>query len=99
MARISVPFERVPCEDVSLDGSRLRALYPEPEVNSHASQEDRMKRALALSISAMVMLPASEAFGQLLVARDGPVVYGHHHLNTANLDAQKKFFIDTLGGK
>ena len=26
------------------------------------------------------------------------MVYGHHHLNTTNLDAQKKFFVDTLGG-
>ena len=25
-------------------------------------------------------------------------MYGHHHLNTANLDAQKKFFVDTIGG-
>ncbi len=26
------------------------------------------------------------------------MVYGHHHLNTTNMDAQKKFFVDTLGG-
>ncbi len=39
------------------------------------------------------------AFGQLTAAKDGPIVYGHHHLNTANLDAQKKFFVDTLGGR
>src|SRR5207249_6488180 len=30
--------------------------------------------------------------------KEGPVVYGHHHLNTTNMDAQKKFFVDTLGG-
>jgi catechol 2,3-dioxygenase-like lactoylglutathione lyase family enzyme len=41
---------------------------------------------------------ASPASAQLLVARDGPVVYGHHHLNTTNMDAQKKFFVDSLGG-
>jgi catechol 2,3-dioxygenase-like lactoylglutathione lyase family enzyme len=42
--------------------------------------------------------PASPASAQLLSAKDGPVVYGHHHLNTTNVDAQKKFFVDTLGG-
>src|SRR5215510_6938049 len=36
---------------------------------------------------------------QILVSKQGPVVYGHHHLNTTNMDAQKKFFIETLGGK
>jgi catechol 2,3-dioxygenase-like lactoylglutathione lyase family enzyme len=43
----------------------------------------------------MVVPPAS---AQLLVAKDGPIVYGHHHLNTTNMDAQKRFFVDTLGG-
>jgi catechol 2,3-dioxygenase-like lactoylglutathione lyase family enzyme len=41
---------------------------------------------------------ASPAWAQLLVAKDGPIVYGHHHLNTTNMAAQKKFFVDTLGG-
>jgi predicted enzyme related to lactoylglutathione lyase len=35
---------------------------------------------------------------QLIVAKDGPIVYGHHHLNTTSVEAQKKFFVDTLGG-
>lgn len=26
------------------------------------------------------------------------MVYGHHHVNTTNMEAQKKFFVDTLGG-
>ncbi|MGD0135451.1 MAG: VOC family protein [Bryobacteraceae bacterium] len=38
------------------------------------------------------------ADAQILVAGDGPVVYGHHHLNTTNMGAQKKFYADTLGG-
>jgi catechol 2,3-dioxygenase-like lactoylglutathione lyase family enzyme len=33
------------------------------------------------------------------IAVDGPVVYGHHHFNTTDLAAQKRFFADTLGGK
>ena len=50
---------------------------------------------LLLSISLVVVL-ASRASAQLASA--GPVVYGHHHLNTTNMEAQKKFFVDTLGG-
>ena len=58
-----------------------------------------MKRTLALLVSALLVLPASKAFAQLTAAKDGPIVYGHHHLNTTNMAAQKKFFVDTLGGK
>jgi catechol 2,3-dioxygenase-like lactoylglutathione lyase family enzyme len=47
-------------------------------------------------LSLVATVPTASA--QLLVARDGPVVYGHHHLNTTNMDAQKKFFVETLGG-
>jgi len=39
-----------------------------------------------------------EARAQLLAAKDGPVVYGHHHINTANVDEQKRFFVSALGG-
>ncbi len=35
---------------------------------------------------------------QLTAAKDGPIVYGHHHVNTTNIAAQKKFFVDALGG-
>ena len=42
---------------------------------------------------------ASPASAQLLAAKDGPVVYGHHHLNVTSIEAQKKFWIDTLGGR
>jgi predicted enzyme related to lactoylglutathione lyase len=56
-----------------------------------------MKRSRALLVSALLVLPASTASAQLTAA--GPIVYGHHHLNTTNLAAHKKFFVDTLGGK
>jgi catechol 2,3-dioxygenase-like lactoylglutathione lyase family enzyme len=52
----------------------------------------------ALVLTAMALAIASQASAQLLSAKDGPIVYGHHHLNTTNMDAQKKFFVDTLGG-
>jgi catechol 2,3-dioxygenase-like lactoylglutathione lyase family enzyme len=48
----------------------------------------------ALLIASLVLAPA-RAFAQLA---DGPVVYGHHHLNVTSIDAHKKFWADTLGG-
>ena len=58
-----------------------------------------MKPTLALLCSAwLVACVASTASAQLVAAKDGPIVYGHHHLNTTNVDAQKKFFVETLGG-
>ena len=41
----------------------------------------------------------AEISAQLLSSKDGPVVYGHHHLYVSNLQDDKKFFIDALGGK
>ena len=26
-------------------------------------------------------------------------MYGHHHLNVTSVDAHRKFFVDTLGGR
>jgi catechol 2,3-dioxygenase-like lactoylglutathione lyase family enzyme len=53
-------------------------------------------------VSALLVLSlttvAPKASAQLLLAKDAPIVYGHHHLNTTNMDAQKKFFVDALGG-
>jgi catechol 2,3-dioxygenase-like lactoylglutathione lyase family enzyme len=51
-----------------------------------------------LVFTLLVFAPASKASAQLVAAKDGPIVYGHHHLNTTNMDAQRKFFVDTLGG-
>ncbi len=57
-----------------------------------------MKRLLnGIGLTILLLLPAA-ASAQILVGGEGPVVYGHHHLNTTNMDAQKKFFVDTLGG-
>ena len=57
-----------------------------------------MKRLITGIGIAIVLLVPAMASAQILVAGEGPVVYGHHHLNTTNMDAQKKFFADTLGG-
>src|SRR5437867_4874456 len=58
-----------------------------------------MKRMLVAVVSAIgLLVGSSTASAQLLAAKEGPIVYGHHHLSVSNIDAQKKFFVDTLGG-
>src|SRR5215471_14110155 len=52
----------------------------------------------AFVVAAIAFAAPSASHAQILVAGEGPVVYGHHHLNTTNMDAQKKFYVDTLGG-
>jgi predicted enzyme related to lactoylglutathione lyase len=58
-----------------------------------------MNRLLAVvALTLVVLAPASNASAQLLAAKDGPIVYGHHHLNVTNADESKKFWVDALGG-
>jgi catechol 2,3-dioxygenase-like lactoylglutathione lyase family enzyme len=57
-----------------------------------------MTRTTTFLTAAAFCLFSSTAFAQLDAAKEGPIVYGHHHLNTGNVAAQKKFFVDTLGG-
>jgi catechol 2,3-dioxygenase-like lactoylglutathione lyase family enzyme len=47
---------------------------------------------------ALIAAAPSSASAQLITAK-GPVVYGHHHFNTTDMAAQKRFFVDSLGGK
>ena len=47
---------------------------------------------LALAAAAPATAPAQ------VIAAEGPVVYGHHHFNTTDMAAQKRFYVDTLGG-
>jgi len=56
-----------------------------------------VRRSMAV-LSALLLLPATQASAQLLAAKDGPIVYGHHHLNVSNPEASRKFFVDALGG-
>jgi catechol 2,3-dioxygenase-like lactoylglutathione lyase family enzyme len=53
----------------------------------------------AALVVGFVTLSAIPASAQLVAAKDGPIVYGHHHLNVASIEAHKKFWVDTLGGK
>jgi len=58
-----------------------------------------MNRILSVLVLALfVAVPASTASAQLLAAKDGPIVYGHHHLNVTSVDEHKKFWVDALGG-
>ena len=59
-----------------------------------------MKRAVLSTVLALVFSPffPGAARAQVLTSSE-PVVYGHHHLNTTNMEAQKKFYVEALGGK
>jgi catechol 2,3-dioxygenase-like lactoylglutathione lyase family enzyme len=58
-----------------------------------------MSRMIAVALVALLVgIPASRASAQILVAKDGPIVYGHHHLNATSIDEHRKFWVDTLGG-
>ena len=52
-----------------------------------------MKRSkLIVTLVAVSLVSAARgASAQLLAAKDGPIVYGHHHLSTANIEAHKNF--------
>ena len=77
------------------------ALGPESNEARGTLEEDMTMERRAL-VSSLVLISlislARGASAQLVAAKDGPVVYGHHHLSTSNIEAQKKFFADTLGG-
>jgi len=55
-------------------------------------------RFVCALLAVFALALASPASAQLFAAKDGPIVYGHHHLAASNIPAQMKFFADTLGG-
>jgi catechol 2,3-dioxygenase-like lactoylglutathione lyase family enzyme len=58
----------------------------------------KLSLAVVPTLLALVAAAPSTVFAQTLLA-EGPVIYGHHHFNTTDMAAQKRFFVDTLGGK
>jgi catechol 2,3-dioxygenase-like lactoylglutathione lyase family enzyme len=46
----------------------------------------------------LTLVRPSMALAQLDAANEGPVVYGHHHVNATDLDAHRRFWVDALGG-
>jgi catechol 2,3-dioxygenase-like lactoylglutathione lyase family enzyme len=58
-----------------------------------------MKRLLLPLCAAMLaVIPAARPSAQML-NKDAPVRVGHYHLNVSSVEAHKKFWVDTLGGK
>jgi hypothetical protein len=55
-------------------------------------------KQLCILIVLFLLAPVSSASAQLVAAKDGPIVYGHHHVNATSVDEHKKFWADTLGG-
>ena len=58
----------------------------------------RSRVLFAFCILHLALLLPSTASAQLLAAKDGPIVYGHHHVNATDPAAHKKFWADALGG-
>jgi catechol 2,3-dioxygenase-like lactoylglutathione lyase family enzyme len=53
---------------------------------------------LTLVAATLLVLYSQPASAQLTAAKDGPIVYGHHHLAVSDVEAHKKFWVETLGG-
>jgi len=57
-----------------------------------------MKLRSTLVALLLALVAAAPASAQLVAAKDGPIVYGHHHVATKNPAAHLKFWADALGG-
>jgi catechol 2,3-dioxygenase-like lactoylglutathione lyase family enzyme len=57
-----------------------------------------MARLTTALFVCLVLSVPSAASAQLLAAKDGPIVYGHHHLFVSDVEAHKRFWVETLGG-
>jgi catechol 2,3-dioxygenase-like lactoylglutathione lyase family enzyme len=58
-----------------------------------------MRHSSLYVVPMVLALVAAAPLSAQVITADGPVVYGHHHFNTTDMAAQKRFFVDTLGGK
>ena len=56
-------------------------------------------RTAILALAALLSCAALPAFAQLVSHPDAPVRIGHYHLNVTSIEAHKKFWADTLGGR
>jgi catechol 2,3-dioxygenase-like lactoylglutathione lyase family enzyme len=52
-----------------------------------------------LALAALISCASQPAVGQLVSHPDAPIRIGHYHLNVTSIDAHKKFWAETLGGK
>ena len=72
--------------------------WPSTVAQATPSTVEGWKWGVGFALILLVLAPASRASAQLLAAKDGPIVYGHHHLSVSSVADQKKFWVDTLGG-
>lgn len=56
-----------------------------------------MKRLLAVAL--LVSGLSIPVHAQLIAAREAPIAMGHMHLNVTDIDEQKRFWVDVLGGE
>jgi catechol 2,3-dioxygenase-like lactoylglutathione lyase family enzyme len=57
-----------------------------------------MRRAI-LALTVLLLCAAPRVFAQLVSHADAPIRIGHYHLNVTSIEAHKKFWVDTLGGR
>lgn len=55
-------------------------------------------RLTTLSMVAVLAAAVGPPLSAQTITAEGPVVYGHHHFNTTDMAAQKRFYVATLGG-
>jgi catechol 2,3-dioxygenase-like lactoylglutathione lyase family enzyme len=68
------------------------------ERGGSSERPPRVHAVFAFCILAGLLVLPARASAQLLAANDGPIVYGHHHVNATDPAAHKKFWADSLGG-
>jgi catechol 2,3-dioxygenase-like lactoylglutathione lyase family enzyme len=57
-----------------------------------------MRHSRLFVVTASMALGSGAAVSAQTIVAEGPVVYGHHHFNTTDMAAQKRFYVETLGG-
>ena len=57
-----------------------------------------MRFAASVLLAVVALAAAAPVSAQLVAAKDGPIVYGHHHVNATSLDEHKKFWVTAIGG-
>lgn len=56
-------------------------------------------RTAILALTSLFLCGPAPASAQLVSHADAPIRIGHYHLNVTSIEAHKKFWVDTLGGK
>jgi hypothetical protein len=56
-------------------------------------------RTAIFALAVLLSCAAPPALPQLVSHPDAPIRIGHYHLNVTSVEAHKKFWADTLGGK